>query len=195
MKQRILEAEKRIKELLNQGELKKLSEHNKQEISVFYEKKSLSRLKSAKLIFNHSTEQRDYSDYSEVVSAAYYSMYYIVHSFLALKYQRKLREGLRGVHAITAHLVLYYLVKTNQLSKYLYEEYINTLETVAEVDNITLNDFEQEAYSYAEKYKSERNKRERFTYFVSRNAEEHHAKVSLDVAEKFINILRELIRK
>ena len=35
----------------------------------------------------------------------------------------------------------------------------------------------------------------KFTYFVSRNAEEYHAKESLDVAQEFINTIRQLMLK
>ncbi len=190
---RISEAEKRIKELLDNGDLKKLEEDQRLEISKFYEQKSLMRLATAKLIFENSKQKTEYSDYSEVVSAGYYSMYYIVHSFIALKYQRKLRENVRGVHAITLHLILYYLVKTEQLSKFLYEEYCRALETAAGVDHFLAEDFQKEAFGYAERYEQERTKREKFTYFVSENAEEHHAKISLDFAEEFVNTIRQLM--
>jgi len=46
------------------------------------------------------------------------------HSFLALKYKTKLREGLRGVHIITEYIILYYLVKTKKLAAHLYDNYM-----------------------------------------------------------------------
>ncbi len=120
-------------------------------------------------------------------------MYYIVHSYLALKYDRKLREGVRGVHAITLHLVVYYLVKTGKLAKHLYEEYCNALEEAAEVQAFDLGEYQKTAFAYAKEYQQQREKRERFTYFVSQNAEKHHAENSIKVAEEFINTIRQLM--
>lgn len=190
---KIAEAEKRVKELLDSGDLKKLVETEKYSISSFYEKKSLNRLESARLIFQASRDRKDYTDFSEVVAAAYYAMYYVVHAFVALIYQRKLREGLRGVHAITLHLILYYLVKTKQLERHLYEEYCQTFETATEL--VKLEDLKLRAYDYVEKYREEQGKRERFTYFVSSNAEERQAGQSLETAEKFISTVRQMMMK
>src|SRR3989338_8833529 len=132
IKKKIAVAEKRILELTESNDLKKLSETEKHQIAGFYQEKSRNRLETAKLIYNASKEadkkklelNEGYKDYAEVVAAAYYSMYYIIHAFLALKYKTKLREGLRGVHIITEYIILYYLVKTKRLAKYLYEEYL-----------------------------------------------------------------------
>jgi len=134
IKKKIVIAEKRILELTQSGDLKKLSETEKHKISDFYQEKSRNRLETARLIYNASMDydkkgiSREYKDYAEVVAAAYYSMYYIIHAFLALNYKTKLREGLRGVHAITEYIILYYLVKTKKLAKHLYEEYLKMSE-------------------------------------------------------------------
>jgi len=102
IKKKVAEAEKGILGLIESGDLKLLPENEKYSISEFYESKSRNRLASAKLIYNASRKSskfgldKNYADYSEVVAAAYYSMYYIVHAFIALSYRRKLREGLRG---------------------------------------------------------------------------------------------------
>ena len=199
IKKKIAEAEKRILGLIESGDLKSISESEKYKISEFYEVKSRNRLESARLIYNASKNDntlgfdKNYKDYSEVVSAAYYSMYYIVHAFIALSYKRKLREGLRGVHAITKHLILHYMVKTKKLAKHLYERYLETLETTAEIQNISIKDFEEKAYSYVKKYDETRTNREVFTYNVTANIEEYRAKQSIDIAEEFINTLRQLM--
>ena len=199
IKKKIAEAEKRIFGLIESGDLKNISESEKYKISEFYEVKSKNRLESAKLIYNASKNNsrfsldRNYKDYSEVVSAAYYAMYYIVHAFIALSYKRKLREGIRGVHAITEHLILYYMVKTGKLAKHLYERYLETLETTAEVQSISIKDFEEKAYDYAKKYDETRTNREVFTYNVTANIEEYRAKQAIDTAEEFINTVRQLI--
>ena len=130
IKKKIEIAERRILELIKAGDLKNLPDAEKYQISRFYEEKSRNRLETAKIIYNASKDSDKnggkYKDYAEVVSAAYYSMYYIVHAFLALKYKTKLREGLRGVHAITEYVILYYLVKTKKLAEHLYDEYLKT---------------------------------------------------------------------
>lgn len=186
-------AEKNIKELLDSGDLKELSETMCHQISKFYEDKSKSRLESAKLIYDASNKSLDYKDYGEVVSAAYYSMYYIVHSFIAKSYKIKLREGLRGVHSITKNLILYYLVKTNKLAKHLYEEYLTTLESTALIQKLNIEDFQEEAHSYAEKYEKARTSREIFTYSSNTSVEERHAKKSLEIAGEFINTVRQVM--
>lgn len=193
MKEKINQAEKRILELTKSGDLKKLPDALCNKIFDFYEKRSLNRLETAKIIFDKSNKEENYSDYGEVVTSAYYSMYYIVHAYLAKNYKTKLRENLRGVHSITHKLILYYLVKTKKLAKHLYEEYINTLETTVELQKISIEDFQKEAYEYAERYDKSRSAREVFTYNLSSTAESHHAEKAISIAEEFINTIRQLM--
>jgi len=94
IKKKIEISEKYILELTKSDNLKKLSETEKYQINKFYEEKSRNRLETAKLIYNASKDNKknlklneDYKDYAEVVSAAYYSMYYIIHAFLPLNYR------------------------------------------------------------------------------------------------------------
>lgn len=196
IRKKIEVAEKRVIEMLKENDLKRLTEQEKYIISRFYELKSKNRLKSAKIIYEKSNKpgkDSSYQDYPEVVSASYYSMYYIVHSFIAFKYRLKLRDGLRGVHAITEHLILYYLVKTGVLAKHLYEEYLQTFQTTAEIQKIPLSDFQIKAYEYAKKYDESREAREIFTYNITPRAEARNAEESLKIAEGFINTLRQLM--
>ena len=192
-------AEKRIIDLTKSNDLKKLSEKEKYQISKFYVEKSKNRLETAKIIYNASKKfnkksiSEEYKDYAEVVAAAYYSMYYIVHAFLALNYKTKLREGLRGVHIITEYIILYYLVKTKKLAKHLYEEYLKTFETTAQIQKISIEDFQEKAYEYAKQYDKTRTAREMFTYNVTPNVEEYHAEQSINTAEEFINTIRQLM--
>ncbi len=200
IKKRIAIAEKRVLELIKSGELKSILEQEKYKMSEFYEEKSKNRLESAKIIYNNSKNKtkigigKDYSDYPEVISAAYYSMYYIVHSFVALKYKIKLREDVRGVHAITEHLILYYLVKTGKLAKHLYQEYLETFHTTAELQNISLSEFQIKAYEYAKKYDESRQAREIFTYYVTPSVEARNAQDVLRIANEFTSTIRQLIR-
>lgn len=188
-------AEKRIIELIKSDDLKKLSEPENIQISKFYEEKSANRLETAKIIFNASKSagKNKYKDYSEVVAAAYYSMYYIVHAFLALKYKNKLREGLRGVHIITEYIVLYYLVKTKRLAKQLYEQYLNTLEATSQIQKFSIEDFQEKAFEYAKKYDKSRTARETFTYNITPSVEEYHAQQAIKTAEEFINTIRQVM--
>lgn len=188
-------AEKKVKELFDAEDLKRLSERDANNISQFYLQRSNIRLETSRIIFENSKIKETYSDFSEVVSATYYSMYYIVQAYLALKYKIKLRENVRGVHAITTQLVLYYLVKTNKLAEYLYEEYLKTLSTVAKIQDINLDDFQKEAFELAESYNKSRDNREIFTYATSKNAEEHNAENAIKIAEEFINIIKQLMLK
>jgi len=197
IKKRVEIAEKRILELTSSDNLKKITEHDK--IARFYMEKSINRLESAKLIFNASREAdksrfevtTSYRDYAEAVASSYYSMYYIVHSFLASQYRTKLKEGIRGVHIITEHIILYYLVKTNKLAKHLYEEYMNTLEITAQIQKA--EDFQERAFRYAEDYSRSRSSREIFTYNVTASVEEHNAAQAIKTAEEFINTIRQLM--
>ncbi len=195
IEEKIKIAEKRILKLIQSNDLKRLSEKEKYQIHKFYEEKSKNRLETAKIIFKASIKglSEGYTDYAEVVAAAYYSMYYIVHSFLALNYRTKLREGLRGVHIITEYIILYYLVKTQKLAKHLYEEYLNTLETTVQIQKINIEDFQEKAYKFAKQYDKSRTAREIFTYKVTSNVEEYHAKQAINTAEEFINTLRQIM--
>lgn len=198
IKKKIEIAERRVLEMRKSGEIKNLSESEKYGISNFYEEKSKNRFKSAKILYNASNKykkesNRNYHDYSEVVSAAYYSMYYIVHSFIALKYKLKLKEDLRGVHAITEHLILYYLVKTGVLAKHLYKEYLRTLQITSDVQKIPLSNFQIKAYEYSKKYGQNRVAREKFTYNTGLSAEARNAEDALRIAEEFISTIRQLM--
>ena len=194
IKNKILIAEKRILELTKSSELKKLHERESYQISGFYQEKSKNRLETAKLIYDASKKVGSgYKDYAEVVAAAYYSMYYIVHAFLALKYKTKLKEGLRGVHAITEYIILYYLVKTQKLAKHLYNEYLKTLETTSQIQGISIKDFERDAFEFARKYDKARSARETFTYNITSSVEEFHAKQAVDTAKEFIGVIREIM--
>lgn len=192
IEKKIALAEKAVQELLKKGNLKKLPEQIAGQIADFYETKALNRLQSARLIYETSKKQQNnYSDYSESVAAAYYAMYYIVHAYLAAKYKTKLQEDLRGVHAITHNLVLYYLVKTNKLAQHLYNEYLKTLQTASEV--LTIEAFQEKAFGYAEEYYKSKDAREIFTYKTAPSVEAHHAEHAIKTAEEFINTIRQLM--
>jgi len=193
IKKKIAIAEKRISELLESGDLRLLSEQERYSISSFYEDKSKNRLESARIIYKASNKSKTYRDYAEVVAASYYSMYYIVHSFVALRYKMKTREGLRGVHAITEHLILKYLVKTGILADKLYKDYLLALHTTAEIQKISLSDFQIKAYEYAKKYDKSREAREIFTYNITPSVEARNAEEALKIAEEFTSIIRQLI--
>lgn len=194
-------AEKAVLELTQAGNLKKLPEQLAHQIANFYETRCLNRLQSAKLIYDASKTAKKYSlpekysDYSETVAAAYYSMYYIVHAYLAEVYKTKLREDLRGVHAITHNLVIHYLVKTNKLAKHLYEEYFKTFETTSAIQNLTLESFHEEAFEYAKQYEKSKEARETFTYKTTASVESYHAERAIATAEEFVNTVRQLMLK
>ncbi len=194
-------AEKAILELTQAGDLKKLPEQLAHQIANFYETRCLDRLQTAKVIYDASKSPKKhglpekYADYSEAVAAAYYAMYYIVHAYLAEIYKTKLREDLRGVHAITHNLVIYYLVKTNKLAKHLYEEYLKTLETTSAIQNLTLESFHEEAFKYAKTYEKSKEARETFTYKTTASVESYHAEKAIAAAEEFVNTVRQLILK
>lgn len=81
---RIEIAEKVVRGLVEEGNLKKISDQLRDNVADFYESKALNRLKTAKPIYEASKEQKEgYTDYSEVVAASYYAMYYIIHTYLA----------------------------------------------------------------------------------------------------------------
>ena len=197
-------AEKEIQALHASGSLKKVDYQSARELMSFYENKCLTRLETARILFiigsdsklkMQATSQVDYADYSEIVSASYYAMYYIVHAYLAATYFTKLEENVRGVHAITHKIVVYYLVKTKKLAQHLYEEYLKTLDEVSRIQDISIEEFRKDAFEIAESYDHVRDSREIFTYFVSKNAEEHHAENTIKVAEEFINTIKQLMLK
>lgn len=194
-------AEKAVLELTQAGDLKKLPEQLAHQIANFYETRCLNRLQSATFIYEASKtpEKYDlsakYSDYSEAVATAYYAMYYIVHAYLAEIYRTKLREDLRGVHAITHNLVIYYLVKTNRLTKHLHDEYLKTLETTSAIQHLTLESFQEKAFTYAKKYEKSKEARETFTYKTTASVESYHAERAIATAEEFVNTVRQLILK
>lgn len=198
---KIIISERLIKELIQAGNLKKLNAETAGQIADFYETKALNRLQTARHLYAVSQDPgryglpQRYTDYSEVVAAAYYSMYYIVHAYLAANYRTKLRENLRGVHAITQNLIVYYLVKTKKLARHLYDEYVRTLETVSAVQNLTVESFQQQAYKYAERYNKNRKARETFTYKTTPSIEAYHTEQTIIIAEEFIHTVRQLIMK
>ncbi len=194
--QRIAEAEKRIQELLKANDIKKITETEAYRVSEFYLQKSINRIQTAKIILKESlNKENNYTDFGEAVSTSYYSMYYIIHCFIALKYRVKLREGVRGIHAITIHLLLYYLIKTNLLARHFYEEYRKNLDAAAQIQAFNPEEYQEESYKYAQDYEQQRTDREIFTYSISRTAAENHAQHSIQIAEEFITTLRQLLKK
>ena len=166
------------------------------QITNFYENKSLNRLKTAKLVYETSKEHhQNYTDYSEAVASAYYAMYYIVHAYLAAVYKTKLRENLRGVHAITQNLLIYYLVKTKKLAQHLYNEYVEALQATSAIQNLSIESFQEKAYTFAEKYDKNRDARETFTYKTTHTIEAYNAEHAITIAEEFIYTIRQLIMK
>ena len=121
-------------------------------------------------------------------------MYYIVHAYIAEKYNTKLQEGVRGAHATTHHLVVYYLVKTKKLATHLYEEYLKTLETTSSIQNLTPEAFQPQAHKYAENYDHTREAREKFTYNTSPAIESRHAERAIATADEFITTVRQIMR-
>ena len=194
-------AEKLIRELFVKDNLKKITPDAANELMHFYNTKSFNRLQTARAIYKLSQESAlkpqlvvttEYTDYGEAVSAAYYAMYYIVHAYLADAYKTKLEDGIRGVHAITHNIVVYYLVKTKKLARHLYEEYLITLETTSAIQNLTVESFMEDAYHYAEKYDRTREAREVFTYRTTGRVEAQHAERAVKTAEEFIGTISQL---
>ena len=54
-------ADKRIKEIIGSGDLKKLDEKEKYNLKRFYEEKSKNRLETARIIYNSSKDIEGYS--------------------------------------------------------------------------------------------------------------------------------------
>jgi len=182
-----LQAEKRIMQLVKEKSIIKIK--NSLKIADFYEKKSLARFKSARIIHNSANDI--YSDYSEVVSACYYSMYYVVHSYIAKIHSSRIDDDIRGVHAITLSMVYYYLVKTKKIAMHLFREYNNAFENASNL--LKIDDFQKQAVSLADSFRATRNSREDFTYSTTKVAEKRHASIALKSAEEFISIIRSMV--
>src|SRR3989338_9218509 len=102
----ILRAETRLKELRDTGSIKNLTDIEKIEIKMFYEKQCLKRFQTAKLLYaiSKDTDMKrlnnipiDYTDYAEIVATSYYSMYYIIHAYIAGMYNIKIADDTRGI--------------------------------------------------------------------------------------------------
>ncbi len=200
--QRIINAEKEVKRLHDEGELKHISEQEKEKIAQSYDIRSKNRLETALLIFLYSGNEkksqtndisREYQDYGEVVAASYYAMFYVFHAYLAKKYGKKLKDDTYQIHAKTNHLVLYYLVKTKNLATQLYEEYLRTMTTAK--NQKTIEDFQEDAFSSAQKYNKSKEDRETSTYNVETSIDERRAKDALTTAQEFTQTIRELLIK
>ncbi|MDP3727931.1 MAG: hypothetical protein Q8R18_00610 [bacterium] len=201
---RIKEAETRVKELWETNLIKRLKEPENFQLKKFYEMKAKQRLRTAKVIFKLSQSEtekeknklpNDYNDFSEVFATSYYAMYYMTHAYLAQEPKIKLKENTRGIHTITLFLILYYLVKTNKLAKHLYEAYVKSLETTAEIQKLSLEYFKKQAIEFAEDYETSKTAREDFTYKTTARAEAFHAEQAVKTAEEFINTIQQLLQK
>lgn len=200
--QRITNAEKQVKILHDENEIKQLSDQEKEKIAQSYDARSKNRLETASLIFlycgNDKKNQtndvsKEYQDYGEVVAASYYAMFYVFHGYLAKMYGKKLKDDIYQVHAKTNHLVLYYLVKTRNLATQLYEEYLRTMTTAKSQKSI--EDFQDDAFYSAQKYNKSKEDRETSTYNVGTSIDERRAKEALKTAQEFIATIRQLMTK
>jgi len=182
-----------IQQLIKEGSI---VEADKKFVDFFLIKAETS-LQTAKAILNVSNSpklkidlqlQPTYDGYMWVINSAYYSMFYAATALLA-KYNHRIKIE-QGKHALTYHALIYYFLDLDKkLTKHIVEQYKQAEIEASELLQIA----EQKAREKVEMIKLELNKRRDFTYEMGKIAEKDKANTSINRAQEFLTLVKEMI--
>ncbi|MDY6788470.1 MAG: hypothetical protein SVV03_00755 [Candidatus Nanohaloarchaea archaeon] len=163
----------------------------------FFVGKAEQSLHTARALFKLSDSEEgknllelpgDYNGYLWAVNSAYYSMFYNATALLA-HYGHRLKTR-HSIHSHTYHALVYYFLDNDQkLTKHILEQYREAGKEASEI----LQTAEEEAREHVEEVKYERNKRHEFTYEMGKQAEKRKADTSIERAQKFQTLVKELM--
>jgi|SRR3989344_8227008 len=171
----IKEAERNVKQYINDGLLRKISKQDPNIKSIML-KNCEESLKIAEILF-----RQNYSNLWTIV-CSYYSMFYIANAAL---YELGLKVGDKIVHKVTSEALIVHI--RNKLTKSLLEDYEKSKEEALEIAKTKSEEIIQ-SFDY------EQNKRSEFQYGMTEQVIKGKAQTSLERAKKFVFELRKIIK-
>jgi uncharacterized protein (UPF0332 family) len=191
-KERIAEAQRNVKQYVDEG-LLKVKDKDAPKFVGFFMKNAESSLQTASILQEISDQEalksnlkvgKDFESYLWVIISSYYAMFYAATALLA---SRGTRVTGQIVHKVTGDALVHFFISNDRLAKLL-EEYEE-----AETVGLELIGREQLMKSMQKKadelvvaYESERKKRSKFQYDVGVEAKRGYAQTSLDRAKTFV---------
>jgi uncharacterized protein (UPF0332 family) len=179
---RLKEAEKRIKQYIQDGIIQK-SSHS--EYTAFFLKNADDSIDAAKVLYDLSIDEEkqkilgytSFNGFLWVVNASYYSMFYMARALLEC-------EGIRiktdmSVHAVTFDAIIHHFYLTGKLQKEFIQDFIEAKEDAAQILG------KQKADELMEEYFFEKKKRSEFTYEMGSILVKTKAATSLERARRF----------
>jgi len=199
-KERIAEAERNVKQYINDGMLR-VKDKDAQKFAEFFMKNSESSLQTASILQQISDEQdlrdalkasSDFESYLWVIVTSYYSMFYAATALLA-------SQGIRAtgqiVHKVTADAMIYFFISNEKLARLLeqYEEAQAVgLELIGREE--LMKSMKRKADELIIAYESERKKRSRFQYDIGLQAKRGYAQTSLERAREFVFEIGKIVK-
>jgi len=199
-KERIAEAERNVKQYINDGMLR-VKDKDAQKFAEFFMKNSESSLQTASILQHISDEQdlrdalkasSDFESYLWVIVTSYYSMFYAATALLA-------SQGIRAtgqiVHKVTADAMIYFFISNEKLARLLeqYEEAQAVgLELIGREE--LMKSMKRKADELIIAYESERKKRSRFQYDIGLQAKRGYAQTSLERAREFVFEIGKIVK-
>lgn len=199
-KERITEAERNVKQYIDDGMLR-VRDKDALKFVGFFMKNAESSLQTASILQQISDQQdlkdalkasSDFESYLWVIVISYYSMFYATTALLA-------SQGVRAtgqiVHKVTADAMIRFFVSNEKLARLLeqYEEAQAVgLELIGREE--LMKSMKRKADELIIAYESERKKRSRFQYDIGAQAKRGYAQTSLERAREFVFEISKIVR-
>lgn len=192
VKERILEAERNVRQYIQDG-LLKVKDKDAPRFVKFFMSNAESSLRTASILEQISDDdatkdslrvERGFETYLWVIVCSYYSMYYAATALLA---SREIRVTGQIVHKVTSDALIHYFASNMKLAKLL-EQYEEARSAGLKLTgrNELMRQVEKKADELIVAYESERKKRSRFQYDIGVQAKRGFAQTSLDRAKEFV---------
>ena len=185
-----------IENLINQNKII-VEKNTKGKFTDFFLENSRKSFDSAKALMDISTNQKlqetlGYSNFDGslwVINSSYYSMFYIARGLLensGIKF--KSESNIQSIHQIVFKALVYFFYINKKLERKLIEDFHEAVQESSEILG------SEKAKKLIEEYKSEKDKRNLFTYELGQIAMQNKAKTSLERAKFFNQEIKKLIK-
>lgn len=190
--QRIKEANRNVKQYIDEG-LLKVKDKDAPNFVSFFMKNAESSLQTASILQEISDDEtlkgtlklsKDFESYLWVIVSSYYSMFYAATALLA---SQEIRLTGQIVHKVTGDALIHFFVSNAKLAKLLedYEEAKAVgLELIGREE--LMKRMQKRAGELIVAYESERKKRSKFQYDIGVQAKRGYAQTSLERAKEFM---------
>lgn len=190
--QRIKEANRNVKQYIDEG-LLKVKDKDAPNFVSFFMKNAESSLQTASILQEISDDEtlkgtlklsKDFESYLWVIVSSYYSMFYAATALLA---SQEIRLTGQIVHKVTGDALIHFFVSNAKLAKLL-EDYEETkavgLELIGREE--LMKSMQKRADELIVAYETERKKRSKFQYDIGVQAKRGYAQTSLERAKEFM---------